>query len=365
MQMSTIQQYISMDIKTKILLDLSSAEGNVELGPGILTEFKQITAAELSRLPDRKKYSELAKKLADYYKALSADRVVLGNGSDEIIQSIAAIYGSASTITLVPTFGRLIEAVSKSNPERLTTRFALSHTQNYVYSPELHHDLLAQISDSKPSILWLCSPNNPTGTMISRSQIKELARAMPKNGVVVVDEVFMDFLEEPQHHTAITLLETCENIIILNSFSKTWGVAGLRLGFAITSKGIASTLRTHGLMYNVNSVALNIGLGCLRESQYRHDALARTRELHNQIVSTVLVLNNFILLHNAPINLLCLRLRNYNDLHTRLMSAGILTKNLDRSLGFEQGFVRIRVPMDHLGRSKLLKTLGDINDQLA
>ncbi|MEC5174567.1 histidinol-phosphate transaminase [Chryseobacterium nepalense] len=199
---------------------------------------------EYNRYPDSTQ-KELKNKLATL-KNVSAPQIAVGNGSDELIDLIIKIFCEPKK-----------DSIMMMNPSFAMYRFYASINENTVVTLNLdenfqiNKDAFLKVSEEKkPKIFFLCSPNNPTGNSIQDIEfyIKNF------DGIVVVDEAYIEFSEQT---SCIELLGKYPNLIILQTFSKAWGMAGARVGIAYSSDEIISLINTVKAPYNVNSLSLN------------------------------------------------------------------------------------------------------------
>lgn len=199
---------------------------------------------EYNRYPDSTQ-KELKNKLAAL-KNVSAQQIAIGNGSDELIDLIIKIFCEPKK-----------DSIMMMNPSFAMYKFYASINENKVVGLDLdekfqiNKDLFLSVSEQeKPKIFFLCSPNNPTGNSIHDLEfyIKNF------NGIVVVDEAYIEFSEQK---SCIELLEKYSNLIVLQTFSKAWGMAGARVGVAYSSDRIIQLVNTVKAPYNVNSLSLN------------------------------------------------------------------------------------------------------------
>lgn len=199
---------------------------------------------EYNRYPDSTQ-KELKNKLAAL-KNVSAQQIAIGNGSDELIDLIIKIFCEPKK-----------DSIMMMNPSFAMYKFYASINENKVVGLDLdekfqiNKDLFLSVSEQeKPKIFFLCSPNNPTGNSIQDLEfyIKNF------NGIVVVDEAYIEFSEQK---SCIELLEKYSNLIVLQTFSKAWGMAGARVGVAYSSDRLIQLVNTVKAPYNVNSLSLN------------------------------------------------------------------------------------------------------------
>ena len=207
---------------------------------------------EINRYPDPNQTA--FKTEISALKNISMNQIFIGNGSDEAIDLLFRAFcepGEDKSYIFPPTYGMYEVSATINNVEtvkiNLTTDFKI---------PECS-DIL-KVIDSK-GLLFICSPNNPTGNVYSLARIKEIASKF--KGVVVVDEAYIDFSKT---ESAISLLEEVPNLVVLQTMSKAYGVAGLRLGMAFANEQFITVLNKIKPPYNVNSLSQIEGLKTLK-----------------------------------------------------------------------------------------------------
>lgn len=339
------------------ILDLSKAEGNI-LTSSDVAEAARIDPESMSLLPDRKTYQALRKSIASLY-GVGFENVALGNGSDELIEILARIHAGGVSMTLAPCFERLFEVNEKFDLE--TSIIALPVDDEYKYTKEFHALFLSRIKSLRPDIIWLCSPNNPTGSILRPSYLQEIAAAL-KEATIVVDAAFIDISSQNLANEYIDIVRNYSNVVFLSSFSKTWGISALRIGFLITSSELVETVMRQCIMFNVNTVAVDVARRCIDNSEYRSSEFSSIREHLTLIRSAVKLMPQYELIANSDLNVFCLRLKSCSGLHERLAALGIKTKRLDMMPGMENaGFCRILVPRKIEDVMRLTDALSSID----
>ena len=220
---------------------------------------------QFNRYPDPQQRAVKA-ELAQL-KGVAPEQIFLGNGSDEAIDllvRLTCVPGQDSLLILPPTYG-MYEVAAHLNDVRVER---LQLTPDFQLSPEIVAGVLA--SDAK--LVWLCSPNNPTGNLLYEDAIEEILRGF--RGLVVVDEAYADFADAPSWTTR---LQEFPNLVVLQTFSKAWGLAGLRLGMAFASPEVIGYLNKIKPPYNVSEATQQHALAAL------HDA-PRFEELRRQLL---------------------------------------------------------------------------------
>lgn len=197
----------------------------------------------LNRYPDP--YQTELKKTIAPIKNVETDQVFIGNGSDEAIDLLFRAFcepGVDKAYQFTPTYGMYKVSANINNVELVSIKL----TEDFELPPV---EAIQALTESK-GLLFICSPNNPTGNSFSLESIEAIATSF--QGLVVVDEAYIDFSSEK---SATSLLESTPNLVILQTLSKAYGLAGLRLGLAISSKEIIAVINKIKPPYNVNTLS--------------------------------------------------------------------------------------------------------------
>jgi len=237
---------------------LNSNENPLGLSPSARMAVEK-AIAEANRYPDAAR-EELAEALA-VKLGVTADNIVLGNGSTEILQ-IVVQASDASQGTLVmadPTF----EAISWY---QRTLTYAIEKvplTSSFAHDVQQMRDRVAASRGS--AVVYLCNPNNPTGTLTSSAEIDAWIEEAPETVRFVVDEAYLEYVKAPGYWSAIKWVQDRPNVIVARTFSKIYGMAGMRLGYAVAHPDTARHLREFLTWDNANSLALAAGLASLAD----------------------------------------------------------------------------------------------------
>ena len=191
----------------------------------------------------------LVKALAAYH-GVSPSRIVVGNGSDEVIDllfRVCAEPGVNNAVAFRPCFGIY------------TTQAALCGVElrQADVNPDFSFpwDRLLELVDDKTSLVFVTTPDNPSGHTASAAELERLARALPEGCLLVVDEAYMDFTDDESAHSLLPRLDEFPNLIVSRTFSKSFGMAGLRLGYAIMPEELADHMWRVRLPFSVNLMA--------------------------------------------------------------------------------------------------------------
>lgn len=213
------------------------------------------TGEEFNRYPDP--YQVEVKEKLKLIKALGFEQIFLGNGSDEAIDLLMRAFcvpGKDNIILLPPTYG--MYEVSAAINDIAVRRVNL--TENFQLRPESILDAV----DQNSKIIFICSPNNPSGNKMDRGAIRTIIHKF--HGLVVVDEAYIDFSDEPSFTTE---LKQFPNLLVMQTFSKAWGLANLRIGMAFASEKIIRILNLIKPPYNISGLTQQKVLESLDQAQ--------------------------------------------------------------------------------------------------
>jgi histidinol-phosphate aminotransferase len=250
------------------VIDLSSNENPYGPSPAAL-EAMTGTQPVACRYPDAAE-ERLIEAIARHHATLP-DRVVLGCGSSEVLRLCdAAFLGPGRTVVAAePTFEAVLHYAKVTRAESV----------QLPLTADFRHDLaaMARACDSRTGLVYVCNPNNPTGTIVRGDALVSFLERVPATAVVVVDEAYHHFVEDPAYRSAATLVERFPNLVVTRTFSKIYGMAGMRLGYALASAANAEALRAQAAWSNVNVAVAEAALASLADS----DLPARQRALLN------------------------------------------------------------------------------------
>jgi histidinol-phosphate aminotransferase len=216
-------------------------------------------AETLHRYPDGGAY-RLRQAIADRWKVTS-DQVILGNGSDEILGLLARTFLSPGD-----------EAVMADHTFVIYKMEVVAAHGRPVVVPLIHetHDLegMARAVTPRTRLFFVCNPNNPTGTMVSAEAVRRLMATLPEHVIVVFDEAYLEYVRSPQFPDTIAYVNQGRHAIVLRTFSKIYGLAGLRIGYGITTPEICNFLNRVRPPFNANSLAQRAALAALTDDEH-------------------------------------------------------------------------------------------------
>jgi len=215
--------------------------------------------AEIARYPDGSSY-ELKRALAEFYQVSDA-QIILGNGSNDILDLIARTFLGEGSNAVFSQYAFIVY--------KLVT---IASGAKYIETPAVNyaHDLstIASAIDENTKVVFLANPNNPTGSWFDHEQFATFIAKISSNVLVVLDEAYIEYVQNDNNVNAISLLNQYSNLIILRTFSKAYGLAGLRVGFALAHPAICDLLNRVRQPFNVNFLAQTAALAALHDQQF-------------------------------------------------------------------------------------------------
>ncbi|MCX8492183.1 MAG: histidinol-phosphate transaminase [Cyclobacteriaceae bacterium] len=272
---------------------------------------------EYNRYPDPHQ-KKLKKKIGEI-KGVDPNQIFLGNGSDEPIDLLIRAFcepGRDNVLIPQPTYGMYtvsaeVNAVSiKTIP--LTSDF------------DIDVELTKNTWDDRTKLLFLCSPNNPSGNLLDLDKIQVLLKEFP--GIVIVDEAYIDFTN---YDGFVPLLNSFPNLVILQTLSKAWGLASLRLGMCFASKEIIAVLNKIKPPYNINGITQQIVLTRLEEIELKNKWVAEIIDAREFIENELIKIPAVQIVYPSQANFLLIKITNAKSVYQSLIAKGIVLR--DRS----------------------------------
>ena len=298
----------------------------------------------LNRYPDPLQW-RLKERIREL-KGIEVENIFLGNGSDEAIDLLIRIFCEPREDAIMifpPTYGmyRVSAAVSDVEVQEVLL------TEDY----ELDVKAILKAVQTNTKLMFVCSPNNPTGNSFDLRTMEMLVENF--GGIVVVDEAYIDFAGQ---ESCLSLLKEYQNLVVMQTFSKAWGLAGIRLGMAFAAKEIIDVLNKVKPPYNVNKLTQNTALNALQNiDRYKRQ---RNTILHQRnVLSQELKGFDFVeKIHPSDANFLLVKVKAPQKLYDYLAAKGIIVRNRSKVVLCE-GCLRITVGTEEQNE-ELLEALG-------
>lgn len=271
-----------------------------------------------NRYPDP--YQIELKQAISHIKQVPVNQIFLGNGSDEGIDLLYTAFcnpGIDNVILCPPTYG--MYKVSADTNDVLCKEIYLS-TDYQLNVPEILQNI-----DANTKIIWLCSPNNPTANLLHKSDVATILEQ--SNCIVVIDEAYIDFASEPSW---LYTLSKYPNLVILQTFSKAWGLANIRLGMLFASQEIIAVLNKIKLPYNISGLVQEYALGVLTGTISKKDEMVQEiLEEREKLSKAIATLPDVKHVYPSDANFLLVTIDHAHDVYTYLVEQGIIVR--DRS----------------------------------
>jgi histidinol-phosphate aminotransferase len=246
------------------LLELGSNENPDGPSPRVRDAILEVLDA-LHLYPDPRG-GDLRRALAARH-GIAMPQVVLGNGSHELLMQLAQAYAGPGDEVVVPQYAFAVFAIA-AQAAGATPRVAPAQAADAAMPRG--HDLDAVLAAVAPAtrLVYLANPNNPTGTWYSGAAFGRFLEAVPADVVVVVDEAYAELVAAPDWRSAVPLVAHHDNLVVTRTFSKAYGLAGLRVGYALAGAAVAPVLERLRESFNVGSVALAAAVAALADDAY-------------------------------------------------------------------------------------------------
>ncbi|MES2998663.1 MAG: histidinol-phosphate transaminase [Pseudomonadota bacterium] len=255
------------------LIKLDHNENPLGASPLAIAAAKKALSA-CHRYPDGEE-SILKASLASHLGVLS-QTITLGNGSESLLELIAKTYLTSKNSAVLPKYSFTgIAKIIKNTGAQLRI---VTNTYECTTASEI---LLAINASTK--IIFIVNPNNPTGTYINNHELSYLLNKLPTDMLILIDEAYAEYIEIPDYPNTIKLISNHPNLIISRTFSKFYGLAGLRLGYMISHPQIASNLQRNRLPFTINSIALAASQAALCDHQHAKLSRVVNREGRSQL----------------------------------------------------------------------------------
>lgn len=250
---------VKRELGLEHIIKLASNENPFGCSPKAVEKLRE-EAENVFLYPDGNGYY-LKQTISEHYN-IKESQIILGNGSEEIVHMIARgfINQDDETIMAVPSFPRYetVTRIMGGRPVQVPLK-------------DFKYDLPAIASKitSKTKIIFVCNPNNPTATILRKDELDEFLSQLPQDIILVFDEAYSEYVDDPQYKSGLTYLkEGYENIIVLKTFSKIYGLAGLRIGYGISSPQIIDILNKVREPFNTNRMAQKAAIEALKDQEF-------------------------------------------------------------------------------------------------
>lgn len=268
-----------------------------------------------NRYPDPLQWK--LKERVSKIKGVEVDKIFFGNGSDEPIDIVYRVFcepGKDNVVAIDPSYGMYKVCADINNVEYRQVLL----NDNY----SLNADLLLKKVDEQTKLIFLCSPNNPSANILDKSEVLKVVTSF--KGIVIIDEAYIDFSIK---NSWLPDLDTYPNLIVLQTFSKAWGLAAIRLGMAFASVEIISYFNKVKYPYNINILTQNFVLEELNKTSLKEEwvkTLIAQREWLNNNLGQVSFVEK---IYPSDANFILVKVKDANKTYNSLVEKGIIVRN--------------------------------------
>ncbi|CAG9621706.1 histidinol-phosphate transaminase [Sutcliffiella rhizosphaerae] len=321
---------IQKELGLPMVRNMSEIENVFGCSPLVKEQLKK-SLNQLFHYPDGSS-ANLTLKLSEFL-GVDQNQLFIGNGSDEIIRLLlrAFLNHREEAIMADITFPRYRTNVAIEGGVPI-----LVPLESGVHNLSAMYDAI----NRKTKMVFVCNPNNPTGTIVPKSDLIAFIDKVPENILIILDEAYYEYATSEEYLQSISLLEKYHNLVILRTFSKVYGLAGLRVGYGIMNSFITSELTKVKEVFNVNQLGQTAAVVALDDQGFREDCIRQNEEgkaflekaLHSLGFSYFPTQSNFMMIH---VNI------DGNELAEALLNKGIIVKS-GKPLGYPES-IRVTI----------------------
>ena len=319
-------QLRALGLRPEDVLDFSASVSPIGTPDGVWDAMRQV---DLGAYPDPG-CLELREALSAHLppfqgKPIPIERIMVGNGSTEIIHLLARVYLTSaspeiqpSVLQLTPTYGEYTGACRQAG----ATVSSLEATASPMFCWDIG-EAVQRIVQERPRLVFVCNPNNPTGVYLSRQDIEPLAEAAAACGAfLLIDEAYLSFVGDPWDAMSLPSLD---NVILLRSMTKDYALTGLRLGYAIASEDVIASLEALQPDWSVNGLAQAAGLAALADTGYlprAREAVEQTKDFLSDRLDRL-----SLTVHPSAANFMLVNVVDATLWHDNLMRLGLFVRD--------------------------------------
>jgi len=302
-------------------IKLSANESALGPSPKAKKEYLKVSKS-FARYPDSDG-SFLKKTLSNKFK-LDKNRIILGSGSDQIFELICKSFLNKGDEVIVPKYSFIIYRIySKMNGAKVI----YSKEDNFKVSVE---DILKKVT-KKTKVIFLANPNNPTGTYIKKKDLRLLRKKLRSDILLVVDDAYFEYVKQKDYLSALRIFKNYKNVVMTRTFSKIYGLAGLRVGWAYGSKDIINALNKIKPPFNVNRPGLFAASAAIKDVAWLNKEIKHVNkwnkimfnEFKKMKIETNKSYSNFLLVNFNRVKI------NSSKVFKLLAQTGILVRKMD------------------------------------
>ncbi len=320
-----------------VKVDFSSNVNPLGISKRVLRSIQNNLNSLFSMYPDPE-CRELKKNLLNYMDTdLDAEWITVGNGATELIHSFARTFIRKKAIIFNPTFCEYELASKRMGADIL-----------FISLKNLNSDYKSIIEKSKDiDAIFLCNPNNPTGLLVSANSIIKIIENVDSSTKVLIDECFIELIDkDPAAYSLISRVKEFDNLLILRSLTKSFGLAGLRVGYMVCNPKLTKQLSTNKIPWNVNGVAQMAGILALKDLEHLTYARLMIKTERSFLQREIKRKMQSFTPRKSDVNYFLIHLKNKDSTEIRdymLKENGILVRDCSTFTGMSNDYIRVAV----------------------
>jgi histidinol-phosphate aminotransferase len=313
-----------MGLEEASIVKLASNENPLGTGPRTRAAI-DAALSDIARYPDGNGY-HLKLALATRYGVDMAS-IVLGNGSNDVLELVAAAFLGPGRAAVMSQHAFAVYPLAT---QARGARAIVMPAKNYGHDLEA----MAKAIDDETYVVWAANPNNPTGTLASPDEVEAFLRKVPERVLVVLDEAYNEYIKADLRADTVKLLKRHPNLVVTRTFSKAYGLAGLRVGYALAHPSVADVMNRVRQPFNVNSVALAAAAAALDDMEFVARSYAENLNGLRQLEEGARALGlDFIPSYG---NFLTIRVGKAAEIFKRLLRRGVIVRPVGGGYGLPE-----------------------------
>ena len=250
---------------------------------------------------------------------VARDQIILGNGSNDVLDLVARVF---------LTTGRSAVMAQHAFVVYFLATVSTGATPIIVPAKNFGHDLDAMRAALRADtrVIWIANPNNPTGTFLPQQELKEFIKSVPDDMIIVIDEAYNEYLPDAVRFDTVPWVSEFPNLIVTRTFSKVYGLAGLRIGFGVAAQGVADLMNRVRQPFNVNNLAAAAAMAALDDQEFLDQSVELNRRGMVQIEAGLKALNLEVIPSFG--NFITFKVDDAVGVNARLLKQGVIVRPL-------------------------------------
>lgn len=310
---------VERELGIKVQAKLASNENPFGPSPMVLKAMEE-ELSKINRYPDSDGYY-LREKIAHLH-GVTMEQIILGNGVTEILDLIARTFIAPEDNAVIAKQTFIMYPLVL---QYLNANFTAVPLKDYRYDLKA----IANSVNERTKLVYIANPNNPTGTIVNKEEVNEFINSIPPHVVVAMDEAYYDYIDTSDYPDSFAYIEAGKNIIILRSFSKAYGLAGLRIGYGIASQELLSYIHRVRLPFNANTLSQIAAIAALDDTDHMEYSKKANKEGMELLTSELTKMGvNFV--ESVTNFLLVITEKDSDEISNKLLHEGIIVRSMKK-----------------------------------